>query len=43
MVNLFEESIKNAKLAGKLLACTLALKYPFYNHTISLTGFSLGT
>lgn len=26
-----------------MLGCALALKYPFKDHTISLTGFSLGT
>lgn len=33
---------KQAKLAGKLLGCALALRFPFSSQSISLVGFSLG-
>ena len=40
--DVFKESKANAKLAGTLLACTLALRDPFQSQTVSLIGFSLG-
>ena len=39
---LFREAKRSAKLAGILLACSLAIGFPFYSQTISLVGFSLG-
>lgn len=39
---IFLEAKKQAKYAGKLLACALALNYPFETHTINIIGFSLG-
>lgn len=39
---LFKKAKQNAKFAGQLLACALALKMPFKTQTISLVGFSLG-
>ena len=39
----FKDSKANAKLAGMLLACTLALRDPFRGQSISLVGFSLGS
>lgn len=43
VANVFKESKRNAKLAGKLLACALALRDPFHSQSVSLVGFSLGT
>ena len=40
--SLFKVAKANAKLAGKLLACALALRLPFKTQTVSLVGFSLG-
>ena len=39
---LFAECKKSAKLSGQLLACTLAIGFPFYSQTVSIVGFSLG-
>ena len=41
--SLFKKAKQNAKYAGQLLACSLALKMPFKTQTISLVGFSLGS
>lgn len=41
--DLFQDAKKKAKLAGKLLACALALRMPFKTQTVSLVAFSLGT
>ena len=38
----FTESKQNAKEAGKLLACALALREPFRAQSISIVAFSLG-
>jgi hypothetical protein len=40
---LFKENKDRAKVAGKLLACAVALRDPFPGQTISIIGFSLGT
>jgi len=40
---IFLETKRHAKMSGKLLACALALNYPFQTQSISLVGFSLGT
>lgn len=40
--DIFLGAKKHAKLSGKLLACALALNYPFKTQSISLIGFSLG-
>ncbi|TNV73199.1 hypothetical protein FGO68_gene8659 [Halteria grandinella] len=42
-LELFLKAIDNAKQTGKLLAIALALGFPFFNQTISLIGFSLGS
>lgn len=39
----FKAGKKHAKVAGQLLACTLAMRRPFMTQSISLIGFSLGT
>jgi hypothetical protein len=39
----FNRARINAEKAGKLLACMLALRFPFTYQTVSLVGFSLGT
>jgi hypothetical protein len=31
-----------AKFSGELLACALAIGFPFYTQSVSLLGFSLG-
>ena len=41
--SVFMDAKKSAKLSGKLLACALALSYPFGSHNVSLIGFSLGS
>lgn len=41
--SLFKKAKNNAKVAGKLLACALALRMPFKTQTVSLVGFSLGS
>lgn len=41
--NDFHKIIRNAKVAGKLLAYSLMIQFPFKNQSISLVGFSLGT
>jgi len=38
----FSEAKANAKKAGTLLACQLALRDPFLTQSVSLVGFSLG-
>lgn len=43
VVDQFKEGKRNAKVAGKLLACILAMRYPFMTQSISLVGFSLGS
>ena len=40
--SLFDKAKESAKLSGVLLACALAIGFPFYTQTISLVGFSLG-
>jgi hypothetical protein len=42
LIDSFKRAKVNAKMTGKLLACSLALRYPFENHTVSLIAFSLG-
>ena len=42
IVDLFQKAKNSAKLSGILLACSLAIGFPFYSQTISLVGFSLG-
>lgn len=42
VAQVFKKSKANAKLAGILLACTLALRDPFRGQSVSLLGFSLG-
>lgn len=42
VANVFKDSKANAKLAGVLLGCTLALREPFRSQSVSLVGFSLG-
>ena len=42
IASVFKDSKRNAKLAGALLACTLALREPFHSQSVSLVGFSLG-
>ena len=42
-LNQFKDGKKKAKISGKLLAFTLALRQPFVSQSISLIGFSLGT
>ena len=39
---LFKDAREEAKLAGKLLACCFALRYPFPSQSLSIMGFSLG-
>ena len=39
---LFNEAKEEAKIAGKLLACCFALRYPFPSQALSMVGFSLG-
>lgn len=39
---LFDSTKKMAKFSGELLACALAIGFPFYTQSISLVGFSLG-
>jgi len=39
---LFNEAKEEAKMAGKLLACCFALRYPFPSQALSMVGFSLG-
>jgi hypothetical protein len=39
----FFEVKSMAKLAGKLLACSLVLRFPFETQAVSLIGFSFGT
>ena len=41
-VELFRGAKANAKRSGRLLACALAIRFPFFTQTISLVGFSLG-
>jgi Protein of unknown function (DUF726). len=41
--SLFKKAKDNAKTAGKLLACALALRLPLKTQTISLVGYSLGS
>ena len=43
VVDQFKAGKRNAKVAGKLLAYTLAMRYPFTTQSISLVGFSLGS
>ena len=43
MTKLFNKSRRNARIAGKLLACSLALRDPFRSQSVSLVGFSLGS
>jgi hypothetical protein len=38
----FKEAIKNAKFTGKVLACALAMRFPFRAESISIVAFSLG-
>lgn len=38
----FLEAKKQAKYAGKLLGCSIALSYPFETQAINIIGFSLG-
>lgn len=40
---LFQTAKQQAKTAGKLLACMLALRMPFTYQTVSFVAFSLGT
>jgi len=40
---MFANTVKKAKLAGRLLAHALMIQFPFRNQSISLVGFSLGT
>jgi hypothetical protein len=40
---MFTDSMKNAKCAGRILAHSLMIQFPFRNQSISLIGFSLGT
>jgi hypothetical protein len=40
--NLFKKAKFESKMAGKLLACTLAARVPFFTETISFIGHSLG-
>lgn len=42
LASVFKDSKANAKLAGVLLGCALALREPFRGQTVSLVGFSLG-
>ncbi|CDW73356.1 UNKNOWN [Stylonychia lemnae] len=39
---IFKDAKKKAKQVGKMLACSLALGYPFLGKSISLIGFSFG-
>ena len=39
---LFSACKKSAKLSGQLLACALAVGFPFYSQSVSIVGFSLG-
>ena len=41
-INTFKDSKGNAKVAGALLGCILALREPFHSQSVSLVGFSLG-
>ena len=41
--NIFMDAKQKAKIAGKMLACALAMSYPFETQSITLVGFSLGT
>lgn len=43
MRNIFLKSISDAKISGKLLAHALMLQFPFWDVSVSLIGFSLGT
>ena len=38
----FSETKEMAKITGQLIACSLAIGYPFYSQSVSLIGFSLG-
>ena len=40
--NLFNKAKYEAKIAGKLLACALAARIPFFTHTVNFIGHSLG-
>ena len=42
VTGVFKESKMNAKVAGALLACSLALREPFQSQSISIVAFSLG-
>ena len=42
-MDIFKGAVKNAKLAGQLLAYILAMRQPFLTQSVSLVGFSLGT
>lgn len=39
---LYKQARQRAKLAGKVLACALALRLPFKTQTVSIVAFSLG-
>ena len=39
---LFSNTKDMAKMTGQLIACSLAIGYPFYSQSVSLIGFSLG-
>mmetsp|Transcript_16505 Transcript_16505/g.15807 ORF Transcript_16505/g.15807 Transcript_16505/m.15807 type:complete len:133 (-) Transcript_16505:342-740(-) len=40
---LFKRAIDHAKVTGVVLACALALRYPFRCQTVQVVAFSLGT
>ena len=40
--NLFNKAKYESKIAGKLLACALAARIPFFTQTVSFIGHSLG-
>ena len=40
--DIFLEAKRQAKYAGKLLGCALAMNFPFETHSINIIGFSLG-
>ena len=42
MHDLFNSTKQMAKFSGELLACALAIGFPFYTQSVSLLGFSLG-
>lgn len=42
VADVFKDSKANAKLAGTLLGCSLAIREPFLTQSVSLIGFSLG-